>query len=217
MPQPLRVFACTVVAQVLGNRNDGLVEKTRELIREYWSRGIRLTKRFGLIPEIGMTAVALDTRLKRNYNTSIATEAERILGRSQTHSPGESTVTFELRNHELLVIYNFFKHVAHRNQSGEFSVFINRQMPDIFINHHRHTFIQRLAGLDVQHFGRHDLANHGILRRFSLKIHSAYTIALIDNPYHLVCLNDQITLPVLFSAIIFMASNTKWLGRIEKT
>ena len=70
-----------LVIQALGGRNDGLVERTRELIRDYWvSRGIRLTRRYGVLPEIDMTTEALNQRLRKNHNTTIALEAEKILG-----------------------------------------------------------------------------------------------------------------------------------------
>ena len=70
-----------LVVQALGGRNDGLVERTRELIRDYWvSRGIRLTRRYGVLPEIDMTTEALNQRLRKNHDTTIALEAEKILG-----------------------------------------------------------------------------------------------------------------------------------------
>jgi hypothetical protein len=70
-----------LVVQALGGRNDRLVERTRELIRDYWvSRGIRLTRRYGVLPEIGTNSEALNQRLRKNHDTTIALEAERILG-----------------------------------------------------------------------------------------------------------------------------------------
>ena len=92
-----------VVAQVLGDRNDGLLEKAHELIHEYWSRGIRLTRSFGAIPEISMTASALNTRLQRNCRTTLAEEIDKLLG------PATDPFTMEKVR---LVIRNYLKKKA---------------------------------------------------------------------------------------------------------
>jgi hypothetical protein len=68
------------VRKVLGNVNDDLVAKTHDLIREYWSRGIRIGNKFGDLPEIGMTSYALNGRLTWNHKTTLAAEVEKVLG-----------------------------------------------------------------------------------------------------------------------------------------
>ena len=68
------------VRSVLGDTNDDLLTRTHELIREYWSRGIRIGNKYGDLPEIGMTSIALNGRLTWNYGTTLAKEVETILG-----------------------------------------------------------------------------------------------------------------------------------------
>jgi hypothetical protein len=68
------------VRNVLGDFNDDLVAKTHDLIREYWSRGIRIGNKFGALPEIGMTSFALNGRLTWNHKTTLAAEVEKVLG-----------------------------------------------------------------------------------------------------------------------------------------
>ena len=89
-----------LATEVLGHPNDGLLEKSRKLIHEYWARGSRLTKKFGLIPEIGMTARALNQRLERSYRTTLAAEVEKSLG-----SPTDCLTIKKVR----LVIRNYLK------------------------------------------------------------------------------------------------------------
>lgn len=64
---------------VLGDPNDDLVARTHELIREYWSRGIRIGNKFGDLPEIGMSSFALNDRLEWNHETTLSEEVEKIL------------------------------------------------------------------------------------------------------------------------------------------
>ena len=68
------------VRTVLGDFNDDLVAKTHDLIREYWSRGIRIGNKFGDLPEIGMTSYALNGRLTWKHGTTLAAEVEKVLG-----------------------------------------------------------------------------------------------------------------------------------------
>ena len=68
------------VRAVLGDANDDLIARTHELIREYWSKGIRLGNKYGDIPEIGMTSFALNGRLTWNHKTTLAKEVEKVLG-----------------------------------------------------------------------------------------------------------------------------------------
>lgn len=68
------------VRSVIGDANNDLLSRTHELIREYWSKGIRLGNKHGDLPEIGMTGVALNGRLTYNFNTTVAQEVEKILG-----------------------------------------------------------------------------------------------------------------------------------------
>ncbi len=80
----LRRHCGTTLAQevrgVLGDANDDLIARTHELIREYWSKGIRLGNKYGDIPEIGMTSFALNGRLTWNHKTTLAKEVEKVLG-----------------------------------------------------------------------------------------------------------------------------------------
>ena len=78
-----RHYASTLakeVRMVLGDANDDLLARTHDLIREYWSRGIRIGNKFGDLPEMGMTSLALNGRLQWNYHTTLAMEVEKILG-----------------------------------------------------------------------------------------------------------------------------------------
>ena len=68
------------VRTVLGDANDDLLARTHDLIREYWSRGIRIGNKFGDLPEIGMSSYALNGRLTWNHQTTLAKEVEKILG-----------------------------------------------------------------------------------------------------------------------------------------
>ncbi len=68
------------VNKVLGSSNDDLLEKTRTLIRTYWSQGIRICNKSGDLPELGMTSFALNGRLTTHYGTTLAKEVEAILG-----------------------------------------------------------------------------------------------------------------------------------------
>jgi hypothetical protein len=70
----------TEVAKVLGDKHDGLIEQTHELIRDYWQRGIALTQTFGVLPEFGITAKELDYRLRRYHKTSLPQERKKVLG-----------------------------------------------------------------------------------------------------------------------------------------
>lgn len=70
----------TEVRNVLGHANDDLLERTHDLIREYWSRGIRITNKYGGLPEIGMSSHALNGRLRYKYGTTLTKEVEKILG-----------------------------------------------------------------------------------------------------------------------------------------
>jgi hypothetical protein len=78
-----RYYGTTLAKQVrfaLGDANDDLLSRTHDLIREYWSKGIRIGNKYGELPEIGMTSFALNGRLTWNYNTTLAHEVEQILG-----------------------------------------------------------------------------------------------------------------------------------------
>jgi phage tail protein X len=78
-----RHYGTTLASQVrlvLGDANDDLLARTHDLIREYWARGIRIGNKYGDLPEIGMTSVALNGRLTWNYGTTLANEVEKILG-----------------------------------------------------------------------------------------------------------------------------------------
>ena len=68
------------VRTVFGDFNDDLLVKTHDLIREYWSRGIRIGNKYGNLPGIGMSSYALNGRLKNHYNTTLAAEVRTILG-----------------------------------------------------------------------------------------------------------------------------------------
>ena len=68
------------VRSVLGDANDDLIARTHDLIREYWSRGIRIGNKFGDLPEFGMSSYALNGRLTWNHGTTLAKEVEKILG-----------------------------------------------------------------------------------------------------------------------------------------
>lgn len=68
------------VREVLGDSNDDLIARTHDLIREYWSRGIRIGNKFGDLPEIGISSFALNGRLTWNHNTTLAKEVEKVLG-----------------------------------------------------------------------------------------------------------------------------------------
>ena len=70
------------VREVFGHLNDDLLTRTRELIREYNSRGIRLTRKMGRVRELDLTSFALDARLKTHFDTTIAAETEKLLGPS---------------------------------------------------------------------------------------------------------------------------------------
>jgi hypothetical protein len=67
-------------AKLLGGRFDGLVEQTQAVIQEYWERGIKLHNSFGMIPELGISSMALEAKLWRHHGTSIAEERKKILG-----------------------------------------------------------------------------------------------------------------------------------------
>lgn len=78
-----RHYGSTLARQVrlvLGNANDDLLARTHDLIRDYWSRGIRIGNKYGDLPEIGMSSFALNGRLVGHYKTTLAQEAENILG-----------------------------------------------------------------------------------------------------------------------------------------
>ena len=78
-----RHYASTLAKEVrvvLGDANDDLLARTHDLIREYWSNGIRIGNKYGDLPEIGMSSVALNGRLQWNYDTTLAQEVERLLG-----------------------------------------------------------------------------------------------------------------------------------------
>lgn len=78
-----RHYGSTLARQVrlvLGDTNDDLLARTHDLIREYWSRGIRIGNKCGNLPEIGMSSFALNGRLVWNYKTTLAQEVEKILG-----------------------------------------------------------------------------------------------------------------------------------------
>jgi hypothetical protein len=68
------------VRAVLGDPNDDLLARTHDLIREYWSRGIRIGNKFGELPEIGMSSFALNGRLEWNHGTTLSKEVEKTLG-----------------------------------------------------------------------------------------------------------------------------------------
>ena len=78
-----RHFGTTLAKQVrvvLGDANDELIARTHDLIREYWAKGIRIGNKFGDLPEIGMSSIALNGRLTWNYGTTLAKEVETVLG-----------------------------------------------------------------------------------------------------------------------------------------
>jgi hypothetical protein len=78
-----RHFGSTLACEVrvvLGDFNDDLLQKTHDLIREYWARGIRIGNKFGNLPEIGISSYALNGRLNQHYSTTLAAEVERVLG-----------------------------------------------------------------------------------------------------------------------------------------
>jgi hypothetical protein len=68
------------VVRVLGGKHDGLIEQTHELLRDYWAKGIVLTSGFGMIPELGITASALESKLRLYFKTSITVERDKVLG-----------------------------------------------------------------------------------------------------------------------------------------
>ena len=78
--EALRTTLAQEVRVVLGDANDDLIARTHELIREYWSKGVRLGNKYGDIPEIGMTSFALNGRLTWNHKTTLAKEVEKVLG-----------------------------------------------------------------------------------------------------------------------------------------
>jgi len=78
-----RHYGSTLARQVrlvLGDANDDLLAQTHDLIRDYWSRGIRIGNKYGDLPEIGMSSFALNGRLVGHYKTTLAQEVEKILG-----------------------------------------------------------------------------------------------------------------------------------------
>jgi len=78
-----RHYGTTLAKQVrvvLGDDNDDLIARTHDLIREYWAKGIRIGNKYGFLPEVNTTSLALNGRLYWNYGTTLAQEAEKILG-----------------------------------------------------------------------------------------------------------------------------------------
>jgi hypothetical protein len=69
-----------VVRRLLDDDKDELLTKTRDIIREYWTRGIRLSSKHGDIPELGLTSFALDARLRTHCRTTLPAEVEKLLG-----------------------------------------------------------------------------------------------------------------------------------------
>ncbi len=91
------------VDSVLGTaeqaRMDGLIEKTHELIRSYYDRhGVRLTKRHGMIPEIGVTGIGLQHRLEK-VHTTLAAEVDKVLGRDKIPESSLATIRRVIRQY----------------------------------------------------------------------------------------------------------------------
>lgn len=68
------------VERVLGKAKnwDELRERTRKVIRKYRGQGIRLLKTYGFLPEMGCTALSLDSQLRYHSRTSLAREVRDV-------------------------------------------------------------------------------------------------------------------------------------------
>jgi len=68
------------IKAVNGESPEQFIERVREVIKDYWSRDIRLGNKYGPIPELGMTSFAVNGRLNRYNNTTLAKEVATIVG-----------------------------------------------------------------------------------------------------------------------------------------
>jgi len=68
------------VKNVLGDPNENLLERAKELLLACAAKGKRLTQESGPIPKLNMTGKALNARLVRQHGISLAQLADEVLG-----------------------------------------------------------------------------------------------------------------------------------------
>ena len=65
---------------MLGHRSKIDLERVREVIRDYWSRGIRVGAGTKYLPEFGCSGYALWFRVKNQYGINLGDEVSEICG-----------------------------------------------------------------------------------------------------------------------------------------
>jgi|GEM_PF-3116170 len=65
----------------------------------------------------------------------------------------------QLLDRKFLVTNNIFNQITNRDDSNEFVLVNNREMANLFIGHHSHTFIHCLLGPSEQNLGFHNFSH----------------------------------------------------------
>lgn len=68
------------VMKVLGDPNKGWRDKLHTVIRDYWSRGVRITCKTGYVPEMDMSGNTINSRLRSHHNSNLTKEFLNVIG-----------------------------------------------------------------------------------------------------------------------------------------